>query len=322
MLLVAVAILVLPLVRNGKDPSPLAAGTVVALLPLTAVALYLVFSNWPWGAAPPAAAADTTPPSVEAMVAGLEQRLQTQPDDLQGWLMLGRSYVVMGRFAEGIEAYAAARRLSGDNSAEALTGYAEAAALAGGGELTAEAAGLFERALQLAPGDRKALWYGGLAAAERGDTDIARTRWQKLLDMNPPENMAQLLREQIAALGSGPAAAETGAALLDVSVTLAPSLRDRVSAGAPLFILARPAGAGSGPPLAVVRRQAGDLPLRVELSDADAMMPGHTLSDHKSVEIVARVALGNTPTAQPGDLYGSAISDLSGPVTIEIDSVQ
>ena len=328
----ALLVLVTPLLRRS-DPSPIAAGAVVALIPLSVAVLYFVYSNWPWGVTQTASVRNPTTqeqaPAVGEMVARLEQRLMSDPNDAEGWQMLGRSYVVLERYPDAVEAYARARELGSDTNVHAVTGYAEALALARGGSIDNEISELFEKALKLAPNDRKGLWYGGLAAFERDQPELARDRWQKLLDLGPPEQMAALLREQIsaanAALGNtlavpvepSPTRATRG---VELEVSLAPELATQVRQDAPLFILARQIDT-PGPPLAVVRRQVSDLPLQLVLTDADAMAPGRVLSAHDSVEIVARVALGGTATAQPGDLAGSKIVASDGSAMILIDSV-
>ncbi|MBT8145165.1 MAG: tetratricopeptide repeat protein, partial [Gammaproteobacteria bacterium] len=167
MVIAATLLLVIPLLRKSSTPATITAAVVIAVTPLSVAGLYLAFTSWSAQRAVPVAA--DQPPSVEQMVSGLEQRLRDQPNDLEGWMMLGRSYVVMGRYNEAVTAYQRARQLSGDEQAEALTGYAEALALASNGRLAGEPAQLFERVLQMAPNDRKALWYGGLAALEQDD---------------------------------------------------------------------------------------------------------------------------------------------------------
>jgi len=119
------------------------------------------------------------------------------------------------------------------------------------------------------------------------------------------------------------APAAGGARTIVVDISLAPALAAQVDPDAPLFVLARTSG-GGGPPLAVERHQAVELPLTVELSDEDAMVPGRNLSSASAVEIIARVALGGQPMATKGDLYGS--TEVAGGDTahthIEIDHVQ
>lgn len=342
MVVLACALLVIPLVRQREQTAPLAAGAVIAIVPLVTLSLYVLFSNWSWQEQPVAAAPEDAAhgtPSVAELLTSLEDRLRAQPDDLEGWIMLGRSYVVTGRYPDAVEAYARARTLSGDAEVDAITGHAEALVLVGQGEISEESGALFERALAMAPDDRKALWYGGLAASDRGDTAQARERWQRLLSFNPPESMARVLREQLAlsdvlapgdmtatnTITSAAPASDSGAVSavpgLKVAVSLDPALRSRAPANAPVFILARPVG-GGGPPLAVIRRQVADLPLNLVLSDADSMMADHKLSNHDRVEVIARIALGGTPSAQPGDLYGSLVAVRDSTVSIAIDKVQ
>ena len=105
MVIIALMIIVVPLVRRN-DPSPIAAGAVVGLVPLAAVLLYFAYSNWPWGIEPQPTqvASQEQAPEVSEMVAGLEQRLTANPDDAEGWQMLGRSYVVLSRYPEAVQA--------------------------------------------------------------------------------------------------------------------------------------------------------------------------------------------------------------------------
>ena len=78
------------------------------------------------------------------------------------------------------------------------------------------------------------------------------------------------------------------------------------------------------PPLAVIRRKANELPVTLQISDADIMLPGRTLASVESATLVARIANGGDPVARPGDVYGEVQwqrGAASGPVTIIIDRV-
>ncbi len=332
MVFAALALVVVPLTRRG-DTSPIAAGVMVGLVPLTVSLLYFTWSNWPWQmpVASAVESADESIPSIDQMVSQLEARLRESPDDAEGWQMLGRSYVVLNRYPDAVEAYSRARDLTNDSDVHSITGYAEALALVRGGVLDPETGALFERALAMDPGDRKALWYGGLAAFENGRPGIARSRWQRLLEQGPTAEVAAVLREQIAAaeamLGEAgeSAGAPSGQVIpardgISVTVSLSPELAGSAPADAPVFVLARPLG-GQGPPLAVVRRTVAELPLAIVLTDEHAMVPGRVLSAHDTVEVVARVSLGGTPTAQVGDLSGTQRVSTGGNIQIVIDEV-
>src|SRR3984893_11377135 len=198
----AASAVAVPLWRHRQSRTVGAAAAV--LIVAAAAALYPLWSNWHWhdSAQNPAAG-----PDVAAMVAKLETHLRDDPNDLAGWVMLGRSYVALERMGEGIVAYDHAHRLDPGN-AEAALGLGEAMSLRAGGHITPEAAKLFEQASAIEPATPKALLYGGFAAAARGDVAAARSRWLALKEMHPPAQIEQLLDARIAELGS----AEAGAA--------------------------------------------------------------------------------------------------------------
>jgi cytochrome c-type biogenesis protein CcmH len=193
----AAAAIAVPLLRDRQSR---VVGAVAGLLVAgTAAGLYPLWSNWNWHAPAQAQAAG---PDVQAMVAKLESHMRDQPNDVKGWLMLGRSYLALERLDDAILAYDHARRLDA-GSADAAMGLGEAMSLRAGGNITPPAAEQFEQALKLAPNNPKALLYGGFAAAARGDNAAARARWQALKDLHPPEQIEKMLDARIAELGGG-----------------------------------------------------------------------------------------------------------------------
>src|SRR5882672_8894348 len=204
---IAAGAVALPLLRDRH--SRLLGALLAVLVIGLAAGLYPLWSNWNWH--PPAQADAAAGPDVAAMVAKLEKRLQDQPNDPEGWSMLGRSYLTLNRLDDAIVAYDHAHQLDSKN-ADAAMGLGEAMSLRAGGDITAPAAQLFEEALTLAPDNPKALLYGGFAAAVRGDRTLARTRWQALKDMHPPPQIAQMLDARIAELGPPEGSSATGSA--------------------------------------------------------------------------------------------------------------
>jgi cytochrome c-type biogenesis protein CcmH len=331
---IAAAAAALPLLRDRQSRL---LGALLAVVIIGASAgLYPLWSNWNWHApaqseaAGPDAAAG---PEVAAMVAQLEKRLQDQPNDLKGWLMLGRSYLTLNRLDEAIVAYDHAHQLD-SKSADAAMGLGEAMSLRAGGDITPQAAQLFEDALTLAPGNPKALLYSGFAAAVRGDRALARSRWQALKALNPPPQIVQMLDARIAELGpptgssaaGGPADtsplgtsaspagtnASTGAssgAEVTVNISIAPALKSRLVSEAPLFVFAREPGS-RGPPLAAKRLTSTAIGTQVHLSPADSMLPGRVLAKGQQVSITARVSFSGQPVPSAGDLYGELSYDV------------
>jgi cytochrome c-type biogenesis protein CcmH len=339
MAVIAAAAVAVPLLRDRRSRVQ---GGIAALAVLAVAAgLYPLWSTWDWNA--PAAGG----PDVAAMVAKLEKHLGEQPDDLDGWLMLGRSYTALSRIDEAIVAYDHAHRLDDGKNVEAALGLGEALSIKADGEVTPQAAQLFEQAIAEAPDNPRALLFGGFAAAVSGDRPLARSRWEALKAQHPPPQVVQMLDARIAELGTPPAGMVAGAspapgasapgsatsgsgaapqfsaqaapagggsdaavpvARATVNVTIAPALKARLTADAPLFVFAR--DATPGPPLAAKRLSIAAIGTRIELSSADAMMPTHALASGQRVSITARVSFSGQPTPVAGDLYGEISYDV------------
>jgi len=318
-----IALLAIPLLRvrpQAPAPAPWTALAVAGVLAIGAAGLYVTLSNWSWRAPP---AADTP----ETMVAQLARRLEKNPDNLDGWLMLGRSYVALQEYPLAYRAYARADRLAGGSNAEALLGEAQALAMSDPTELDGRAARLIERALVVAPDNGKALFFGAMVAVRRGDLPLARERFTKVLALNPPDAVRTFLEQQLAAIdrqasGGAPAASGTGspvsAPAVRVRVMLSPLLRQSVGAF-PLFVFVRDP-AHPGPPLAV-RKLSSEFPQTVELTAQDSMVAGRTFAAGDRVAVVARIARSGTPVGASGDPFGEITYQVGkdGLATLTID---
>jgi cytochrome c-type biogenesis protein CcmH len=284
-----------------------------AVLATAAVALYVWSSHWTWPQE------DTNADIPAAMVSRLAKRLESEPNDVQGWLMLGRSYTALGQLPLAQRAYQRADRLESGRNVEALIGMAEAMVMQSNGAVDPRAARMFEQALTLEPNSEKALFYSAVAAQRRGETPLAISRFEKMLQLDPPENVRNILQQQIVALrasiatggasgtsapGAGPAAAaavsETPHVL--VAVSIKPALAREVAPGSTLFVFVRAPGR-PGPPLAVKRLPA-TLPVSVELTSADSMVPGLSFAPNDTVEVSAKISADGSATPKSGDLVG------------------
>ena len=176
--------------RTGASPPPYWMAIAVAVMvPVCGLGFYLWLGS-PHGLDSQSSIAETTAgteqaPSVEAMVASLAARLADNPADAEGWLLLGRSQVVLERFDAAIVAFERAHALLGDDPT-LLADWAEAEAAIAGNRFPTTALGRLERALELDPGHEKALWLGGFAAAQAGRPDVAVARWERLLARQTP----------------------------------------------------------------------------------------------------------------------------------------
>jgi cytochrome c-type biogenesis protein CcmH len=255
------------------------------------------------------------------MTARLAKKLEQSPNDLDGWLLLGRSYTVLEQYPLAVRAFQRADRLADGKNADAIVGVAESLVAQDSEQIKGAAGRLFERALEIDPTNGRALFYGSFAALARGEYPVARERFTRMLALNPPPEVRSIIEQRIAEIDaamSGQAMAGQGmapgaqqgtaagaadeAARVAVHVTLAPALVAKIPRDAPLFVAARDPKS-PGPPFAV-KRLAAQFPVDVELTAADAMMPTRRISTGQQLEVVARVALGGTPTATSGDPFG------------------
>lgn len=307
----------------------------VTLLPVAAVGLYLAIGE-PAALASHPQAQRLSKADIEQMVAGLAAKLEKEPDNHRGWAMLGRSYKMMGRFADAVRAYEHTGPLL-DSSADLLVDYADAVAAAAQG-FDDKARRLIDRALTLDPNHPQGLWMRGSAAFDAKQFDRAIADWQKLLALLPADsddaktvqgNLAQA-RER---LGSPPGAAsvEPGAsrapaaagARIQGQVELAPALAQRVAAGDVLMVIARPTD-GSRMPVAVLKVAAAGFPAAFTLDDSLAMAAERSLSAFAEVRIEARVSHQGQAKAAPGDLIGegrAAVKVGARDVRVTIDRV-
>jgi cytochrome c-type biogenesis protein CcmH len=323
----AIGLIAWPLLRSsgtgtGAPRAGIAAAVVAAALPVTAFLIYFSLSRWDWRA--PAESMPATVPDLQRVVTELQQRLTSQPDDVEGWKLLGRSATVLGDYPLASRAFGEAYTRTGGDDPEAIVGYAESKILLDEREIDGEAAQLFERALAMAPDNARALWYGGIVAYRRGDMALAQRRWIELQDHELPDDLRQVLAERLAELerSEGKPAAKADAApasAIDLTVGIDPALAARVPADATLFVIAR-RGSG-GPPLAVQRRPIGAWPMSLRLSDADAMLPGISLAGAGPLTLIARISLRGQPIAASGDLFGEVGYDFASarPASLTID---
>jgi cytochrome c-type biogenesis protein CcmH len=304
-----------------------------AAVPLVAVPTYLALGTpeasrmIPASASPSAQAESHGAAPIDELVQGLARRLQAQPDDLKSWVLLGRAYLTLERYAEASRAFEAASGLAPEDPA-VLTHLAEASALASGGDLSGRPEALVLAALQVRPDYPDALWLAGLSASQGGRYPEAIERWETLLAATAdPEARALLAqyigaaRKQASGLDPGPSAAAAGvpaAPGLSVRVSISPDLAAHAAGTDTVFVFARPSQ-GSRMPLALVRTTVDRLPATLTLDDSTAMNPDLKLSSVPEIVVGARVSKSGQAMPQAGDLEG--LSAALSPVSVSSVSV-
>jgi cytochrome c-type biogenesis protein CcmH len=278
------------------------------------------------------AAHPTDNAQISAMVDKLAERLKAQPDDADGWSMLGRTYSVLGRHADALKAYQTAMNLRKDD-ATLVADYADSLAVNNNRTLDGEPMKYVERALKLEPTNLKALFLAGTHAFDKKDYAGAVKFWEKAAKSAPPENAfvqqiqpalaeaRQLAGLPAAALPLDGATKQTAAAgkgSVSGTVTLASAMAKQANPDDTVFVFARPAE-GSRMPLAILRKQVKDLPLQFTLDDSMAMSPANALSGASKVIVGARISRSGNAMPQPGDLTGQTATVNVGASGLQIE---
>ncbi len=309
------------------------------LMPLAAAGLYAVLGTP--AALDPMAKREPTRQDVEKMVADLAARLEKNPGDTKGWVVLARSYRAMNRLPEAENAF----NKIGDTlyqNATLLAEYGDVLATRAMGNFDGKPMEIVQRALKLEPENPMALSLAATAAYNRNDFAQAVAYWEQLLKIVAPDSedatwLTQAIaktREQMAGPAAGQAVAAASskktpaaAAVVDASITgrvsLAPALSAKVEPGDTVFIFARNPQ-GSRMPLAVQRAKVSELPLDFKLDDSMAMSPEFKLSSATEVRIEARISKSGSATPGPGDLIGvgPVVKPGANKVAVQIDQVR
>ncbi|QJP94582.1 MULTISPECIES: c-type cytochrome biogenesis protein CcmI [Pseudomonas] len=268
------------------------------------------------------------PQSMEEMTQRLERAVAAQPDSAEGLYFLGRTYMAQDRPADAAKMFERAANLAG-RQPELLGQWAQAQYFADGKKWSDKIQALTDEALKADPKEVTSLGLLGIAAFEGERYQQAIDYWNRLLEQLPANDksrealqggIARATEKLEASGGKVAQAPAVKTARLKVSVDLASELKGKVQPGDSVFIFAR---AVSGPPapLAAKRLTVADLPVTVELSDADAMMPQLKLSNFPEVQLVARISRAGQPTA--GEWVGRSgplASSTTAPQKLTIDS--
>ena len=271
--------------------------------------------------------------ALEGLVERLRQKMEQNPNDGTGWVLLAHSYVGMGRYNEAAPIFEKAVKLIPDD-AQLLADYADTLGVVHGRKLDGRPEALIQQALKIDPRNVKALMLAGTVAFNRKNFARAAKDWEQARANLPADVDPEMTQQLIAAitearsqLGGGqetaPAYTEPAGSAQPTgqprairgTVTVAPSLAGKGSSTDTLFVFARET---SGPPMpvAIVRATKKDLPFTFQLDDSTSPMPSRKLSGAGTVVIVARLSKSGQAMPQSGDLEGT-----SQPVKAGVDGI-
>ena len=286
--------------------------------------------------------------TLEEQVRKLQDHVQENPDDLEGWVMLARSYYFLKQYQAASDAFARTVAMTGEQNPGLLADYADALAMATGRTMSGKPYELVKKALSVDPNHQKSLWLAATATYQSKDYKTTLDYWLTLRKQFPEgsDNFVQMTRniaevkqflgmsidDEVAimqkaqeaqpATETAGAPADSAPAKVSGIVVLDSSLKDKASPNDTLFVFAR---AASGPrmPLAIIRTTVSELPLDFTLDDSTAMNPQMKLSRFKQVVVGARISKSGNAMPQSGDLSGLSDTVPLGAegLTIRINSV-
>ena len=324
---------------SGSAAGKMAFIVVLFAVPLITILLYLQLGTDEL--IEPTATQNTSAqaPTIDSMLGDLKLRLEQDPNDADGWYLMGRTLMMMKQYAPAVEAFNTTYRLVGDEPIVMLA-LADATAMSQGGNMSGRPTKLIFDAIAIDPNNTTGLWMAGMVAEEQGQDEEAFNLWMRLrpLISEMPSEVAQLdtfisrvatrlgkdvstLQAAQSATGDSSASTSNGGTV-KVTIELDDALYSKLNGEETVFIYAK---AMQGPrfPVAAARYQVKDLPLTIVLDDTHAVMSTSKLSNFKVVRVGARVSFSGNAITQSGDLIGEISNVMVGqsPVTITINKV-
>lgn len=250
-----------------------------------------------------------SPEQVNTAIDEIEQRLASNPDDLEAWKVVARTYLALGLFSKAENAYEQVLRLEGP-SAQTYAAIADAIGLKEQGQIIDTSMSFAMKALELNPNNRQALWLAGLGSAQRGNMPDARLYWGRLvplLDSVPQQQqeLKDIIAQSYQESGDRPPV-ERAPEGLKVSVSISPEILALSEPNDTVFVFVK-AKQGPPAPLAAKKIRVSDLPLTLFMNDSDAMIEQLSISKFEDVVVSARLSKSGQATPQGGDFESNPV---------------
>jgi cytochrome c-type biogenesis protein CcmH len=338
-----------PTVQRSRSVMYAALG-VALLMPCAAILIYRMVGE-PGAVDGTAQTVSEQPPAdhsqnMDQAIAKLAEKLKQNPQDAEGWTLLGRAYEATEHFDQARDALKRATDLA-PNDPDITIAYAEVLALSSPDRrIEGEPRRLIDTVMKTSPDNERGLWLLGISEYQQKKYDAAIALWNRLIGVLPKDSKTiasvkqEIAKAEAARDGKAPppeeevadaapddatppSADDASGPHLVVNVAIDPKLKEKLAPSDVLFVYAK---AASGPPmpLAIQRMTADKLPTTVTLTDAMGMMPTMKLSQFPQVIVGARVSKSGNAIAQSGDLQVvSKPMDVhtTNPVALTIDQI-
>ena len=247
-----------------------------------------------------------TQEGVEKMVTEFASKMEKDPTNLQGWVMLARSYRILGRNEEAAKAYERAGNFI-DSDPQLLADYADILASNANGNFSGKPQKLINQALKLDPNNLMALWLSGTASYTAGNYKAAVQTWEKLAQQLPPgtEDVRSIEASIADARAKGGLSAQASVNTKGISgkIEISADLKSKVKSGDIVMVIARKPGERM--PVAVLKASVSEFPMNFSLTDALAMNPSAPLSHLSEASIEVRISKTGMAKPEVGDLISA-----------------
>jgi cytochrome c-type biogenesis protein CcmH len=247
-----------------------------------------------------------TQEGVEKMVTEFAVKMEKDPTNLQGWVMLARSYRILGRNEEAAKAYERAGNFI-DSDPQLLADYADILASNANGNFSGKPQKLINQALKLDPNNLMALWLSGTASYTAGNYKAAVQTWEKLAQQLPPgtEDVRSIEASIADARAKGGLSAQASVNTKGISgkIEISADLKSKVKSGDIVMVIARKPGERM--PVAVLKTSVSEFPINFSLTDALAMNPSSPLSQLSEASIEVRISKTGMAKPEVGDLISA-----------------
>ena len=304
MIFIACGLILAPLYKT-KTRIPKNIYIFFALIGLTTISTYHFVGD------PAASVTSIDIAEIDKSIASLEESLTGESSDIGGWQILAEAYAMKGQYTKSFDAYEKILSLESPNTAVTLSNYGETIIKSGDSLLIHQADILFSKALDIDPNNTKSLFYGGLTASALTRTSEAAEKWQRLLDLSPPEEIRDTLNQKV---NEWLNEANVNKLSENDSFVVKVNIDDKVIshleefADKVLYIIARDP-LKPRPPIAVIRKNV--MSVIAVIDNSNTMIPGTNLGQYERIEFVSRISLSGDPLDTSGNLFDSVIVNTS-----------
>ena len=300
MIFIAFGLILAPLYK-AKTRIPKNIYIFFALIGLTTISTYHFVGD------PAASITSIDIAEIDKSIVSLEESLTGGSSDIGRWQILAEAYAMKGQYTKSFDAYETILSLESPNTAVTLSNYGETIIKSGDPLLIHQADTLFSRALDIDPNNPKSLFYGGLTASALTRTSEAAEKWQRLLDLTPPEEIRDTLNQKVNEWLSEVNVnklSENDSFVVEVNIDDKVISHLEEFADKVLYIIARDP-LKPRPPIAVIRKNV--MSVIAVIDNSNTMIPGTNLGQYERIEFVSRISLSGDPLDTSGNLFDSVI---------------